>query len=112
MFQSFQNGIVTVQLKGSCSGCPSSTITLKAGIEALLKRQFDPLVEVLHSLLLKALPHLSRTDIFWRMKFTFGALHHWLLTKDTFLPEWLEETDVEEQTQKLISFAAAGFRSV
>jgi len=27
-----------VQLKGSCSGCPSSTLTLKAGIEQLLKR--------------------------------------------------------------------------
>ncbi|HWY34040.1 MAG TPA: NifU family protein, partial [Nitrosopumilaceae archaeon] len=37
-FKSFDQGIVTVQLKGSCSGCPSSTITLKAGIEGLLKR--------------------------------------------------------------------------
>lgn len=33
-----QKGIVTVNLQGSCSGCPSSTITLKAGIENLLKR--------------------------------------------------------------------------
>jgi Fe-S cluster biogenesis protein NfuA len=30
--------VVTVQMRGSCSGCPSSTLTLKAGIEALLKR--------------------------------------------------------------------------
>ena len=37
-FKSFENGVVTVQLQGSCSGCPSSTITLKSGIEALLKR--------------------------------------------------------------------------
>jgi Fe-S cluster biogenesis protein NfuA len=37
-FKSFQNGVVTVQMKGSCSGCPSSTMTLKAGIENLLKR--------------------------------------------------------------------------
>jgi Fe-S cluster biogenesis protein NfuA len=37
-FKSFENGIVTVQMKGSCSGCPSSTMTLKAGIENLLKR--------------------------------------------------------------------------
>src|SRR5574337_2075105 len=29
-FRSFENGIVTVQLKGACSGCPSSTVTLKA----------------------------------------------------------------------------------
>jgi Fe-S cluster biogenesis protein NfuA len=45
-FQSFENGIVTVQLKGSCSGCPSSTITLKAGIEALLKRMVPDVKEV------------------------------------------------------------------
>lgn len=37
-FKSFENGIVSVELKGSCSGCPSSTLTLKAGIEQLLKR--------------------------------------------------------------------------
>lgn len=37
-FKSFENGIVKVILQGSCSGCPSSTITLKAGIENLLKR--------------------------------------------------------------------------
>jgi Fe-S cluster biogenesis protein NfuA len=37
-FKQLKDGIVTVQLRGSCSGCPSSTMTLKAGIEALLKR--------------------------------------------------------------------------
>jgi NFU1 iron-sulfur cluster scaffold homolog, mitochondrial len=37
-FHSYHDGVVTVQLQGSCSGCPSSTITLKAGIENLLKR--------------------------------------------------------------------------
>jgi NFU1 iron-sulfur cluster scaffold homolog, mitochondrial len=37
-YHSFQNGIVKVTLQGSCSGCPSSTITLKAGIENLFKR--------------------------------------------------------------------------
>jgi hypothetical protein len=41
----------------------------------------------------------------------FGALHHWLLTKDKFLPAWVEEVDVERQTQKLISYAAAGLRA-
>ena len=81
------------------------------GVEALLRRQFDPLVEKLDSLLLKALPHLSRSEVFWRMKFTFGALHHWLLTRDRFLPEWAADTSLEEQTKKLIAFAAAGFRA-
>lgn len=37
-YHSFQNGIVKVRLQGSCSGCPSSTVTLKAGIENLFKR--------------------------------------------------------------------------
>lgn len=37
-FQSFDEGIVRLQLKGACSGCPSSMVTLKAGIEGLLKR--------------------------------------------------------------------------
>jgi NFU1 iron-sulfur cluster scaffold homolog, mitochondrial len=45
-FQSYENGVVTVQLKGSCSGCPSSTVTLKAGIEALLKRMVPGVQEV------------------------------------------------------------------
>jgi Fe-S cluster biogenesis protein NfuA len=37
-FHSFREGIVKVRLQGSCSGCPSSTVTLKAGIENLFKR--------------------------------------------------------------------------
>jgi len=37
-YHSFQDGIVRVILQGSCSGCPSSTITLKAGIENLFVR--------------------------------------------------------------------------
>ena len=37
IFDSFDDGVVKLQLQGSCSGCPSSTITLKAGIENLLK---------------------------------------------------------------------------
>lgn len=38
VFQEFTDGVVKLALQGSCSGCPSSTITLKAGIENLLKR--------------------------------------------------------------------------
>ena len=45
-FKSFKNGVVTVQMKGSCSGCPSSTMTLKAGIENLLKRMVPEVVAV------------------------------------------------------------------
>jgi Fe-S cluster biogenesis protein NfuA len=45
-FHSFVDGIVKVNLKGSCSGCPSSTVTLKAGIENLLKRMVPEVQEV------------------------------------------------------------------
>lgn len=45
-YRSFDNGVVTVELRGSCSGCPSSTITLKAGIEGLLKRMVPEVEEV------------------------------------------------------------------
>ena len=36
-FKEFKDGVVKVQLQGSCSGCPSSTMTLKQGVENLLK---------------------------------------------------------------------------
>jgi Fe-S cluster biogenesis protein NfuA len=45
-YKSFDEGIVTVELRGSCSGCPSSTVTLKAGIENLLKRMVPEVTEV------------------------------------------------------------------
>ncbi len=45
-FKSFDQGIVTVILQGSCSGCPSSTVTLKAGIEGMLKRMVPEVKEV------------------------------------------------------------------
>ena len=46
-FHSFENGTVTVILKGSCSGCPSSQATLKNGVEQLLKDKIgDKIKEV------------------------------------------------------------------
>ena len=45
-FKSFDEGIVTVVLQGSCSGCPSSTVTLKSGIEGMLKRMVPEVKEV------------------------------------------------------------------
>jgi len=45
-FKSFDQGIVTVILQGSCSGCPSSTVTLKSGIEGMLKRMVPEVTEV------------------------------------------------------------------
>lgn len=45
-FLNYQDGIVTVALKGACSGCPSSTATLKGGIEQLLKQHIPEIKEV------------------------------------------------------------------
>ena len=45
-FKSYKEGVVTVNLQGSCSGCPSATITLKSGIENLLKRMVPEVTEV------------------------------------------------------------------
>ena len=45
-FKSFKEGIVTVVLQGSCSGCPSSTVTLKSGIEGMLQRMIPQVKEV------------------------------------------------------------------
>jgi Fe-S cluster biogenesis protein NfuA len=45
-FKAFEKGIVTVTLQGSCSGCPSSTVTLKSGIEGMLKRMVPEVQEV------------------------------------------------------------------
>ncbi|MBX2931550.1 MAG: NifU family protein [Chitinophagaceae bacterium] len=46
-FKSYNNGVVNVMLQGSCSGCPSSLITLKAGIEGMMKRMIPEVKEVI-----------------------------------------------------------------
>ena len=43
----YKDNVVCVDLKGACSGCPSSTSTLKGGIEALLKQKINPDIEVI-----------------------------------------------------------------
>jgi Fe-S cluster biogenesis protein NfuA len=46
IFQSFEDGIVYLHMQGSCSGCPSSTATLKMGIENMLRHYVPEVVEV------------------------------------------------------------------
>ena len=46
-FQEFKDGIVKVQLQGSCSGCPSSTMTLKRGVQNLLCHYLPEVKEVI-----------------------------------------------------------------
>ena len=45
-FKEFKDGVVKVQLQGSCSGCPSSTMTLKQGVQNLLKHYLPEVKEV------------------------------------------------------------------
>lgn len=46
VFKNYQDGVVTLGMQGACSGCPSSTITLKAGIEGMMKRMIPEVKEV------------------------------------------------------------------
>ena len=46
-FKEFKNGVVTVNLQGSCSGCPSSAITLKQGVQNLLCHYIPEIKEVI-----------------------------------------------------------------
>ena len=46
-FKEFKNGVVRVQLQGSCSGCPSSTMTLKQGVQNLLCHYIPEIKEVI-----------------------------------------------------------------
>ena len=45
-FEDFEDGVVYLHMQGSCSGCPSSTATLKAGIENMLRHYIPEVVEV------------------------------------------------------------------
>ena len=45
-FEDYEDGIVYLHMQGSCSGCPSSTATLKAGIENMLRHYIPEVVEV------------------------------------------------------------------
>lgn len=46
VFQGYEKGVVYLHLRGSCAGCPSSTMTLKQGIENLLRHYIPDVVEV------------------------------------------------------------------
>lgn len=47
IFDNYKDGILRLHLQGACSSCPSSIMTLKAGIEAMLKREIPELKEVI-----------------------------------------------------------------
>ncbi len=45
-FRGYDDGVVKLMLQGSCSGCPSSMVTLKSGIEGMMKRMIPEVKEV------------------------------------------------------------------
>lgn len=45
-FVKFEDGVVSVRLRGACVGCPGSVITLKEGVEQTLKEQISEITEV------------------------------------------------------------------
>ena len=49
-FKAYEAGKVFVTMQGSCSGCPSSSVTLKAGIEGMLKRMIPEVEEVVQEM--------------------------------------------------------------
>lgn len=49
IFDSYQDGVVRLHLQGACSSCPSSTMTLKAGVESMLKELVPEVREVIQA---------------------------------------------------------------
>ena len=47
VFESYEDGVVTLHLRGSCTSCPSSILTLKAGVETRLKAKIPEVTEVI-----------------------------------------------------------------
>ena len=45
-FAGFENGVVKLKMKGNCQGCPLSIVTLKAGIERILKSKIPEVISV------------------------------------------------------------------
>jgi len=50
VFERFEQGIVYLKMHGACSGCPSSTVTLKNGVENMLRHYVPEVLEVRQSM--------------------------------------------------------------
>ncbi|EEF62720.1 TetR/AcrR family transcriptional regulator [Pedosphaera parvula] len=101
-----QGGLNFCKLMGRCLAEPN------VNLEKFMLKQFQPLMERFDAAMKRAVPSLAGDDVFWRLHFTVGALHHCLLTMDQLAPNWVKNcVDIEEQIQRLITFAAAGVRA-
>ena len=97
-----------LRLTGRCLSEPNTEI------DQIVRAHFDKLIRRFDAAFLRALPGLDPEELFWRIKFVYGALHYSLLTcgKQKHLPPKLRKTlDAEGLIQRLVKFAAAGLRA-
>ncbi len=81
-------------------------------LEALLHAHFGPVVRRFDAALMRAMPQLARVELFWRMSFILGALHHSLLMLDKAPPGAPKiDENTEDFVQRLVAFGAAVFRA-
>ena len=107
-FDNKQDNETLLRLMGRCLSEPN------AEIEILVRAHFEKLIRRFDAAVLRALPGLEPEELFWRMKFMFGALHYSLLTcgKQMNLPAKMRKTlDAEGLIQRLVTFTVAGLRA-
>jgi AcrR family transcriptional regulator len=107
-FDQSQDTETFLRLMGRCMSEPN------VEIDQLVRAHFDKLIRRFDAAFLRALPGLDPEELFWRIKFMFGALHFSLLTcgKQKNLPSKLRKTlDAEGLIQRIVTFTAAGLRA-
>lgn len=98
---------IFMQLFGRCLSEPD------AAVERLIHSHFEKIIQRFNAATLRALPRLSEQELFWRISFIGGALHHTLLIcgKPSLMPLGMHKRlNTEELIHRLIAFAAAGLR--
>lgn len=107
-FDPSQDTDTFLRLTGRCLSEPN------AEIEQIVRVHFEKLIRRFDAAFLRALPGLDPEELFWRIKFMFGALHYSLLTcaKQKHLPvKTRKALDAEGLIQRLVKFTAAGLRA-
>lgn len=99
-----EDNVTFLQLTGRCLSEPN------AEIEQMVRSHFEKLIRRFDAAFLRGLPGMDSEELFWRIKFMFGALHYSLLTcgKQKKLRKTL---DAEGLIQRLVAFVAAGLRA-
>jgi AcrR family transcriptional regulator len=103
-----QDNETFLRLTGRCLCEPN------AEMDRIIHAHFEKLIRRFDAAFLRALPGMNPEELFWRIKFTVGALHYSLLTcgKQKNLPAKMRKTlDAEGLIQRLVKFTAAGLRA-